>query len=261
METDERREIDALPSRPIRFKTEVAPESKVGVQKLENALIMGHPFSVAIVSQTLQGTENGAETISQLWEYQPDLQIIFCVPKDADPDEISARFEFPKQMLVLEEPVTSIEIRQAARMLSLKWDQFSEFCYRLQELNRVLDQRALKLQATNRRLEREITERRVAESRFASAFRLSTVAMAVLSVDDGRVLDANESLFELLDTTSQALLGQTLKKFQSLDDAVSWAVARSLLPRSSKVASGAFHKLSVNELDYQCQRAQKAGRA
>jgi PAS domain S-box-containing protein len=230
-------EIDASPIRPIMFAMETALDGIAAVQRLESALMTGRPFSVAFVSHSPGGDLSGAETVARLWEYQPDLQVVFCVPAGTDSAELSARFESPQHLLVLEEPAGAAEVQQAARLLALKWDQFSEYCHRLQELNRVLDQRALKLQNANARLEREVAERRAAEARFAAAFRTSSSAMAVLAIDDGRVTDANDRFFELLGVHSQALLGRTLCDFPALDDAVSWASARALLPQAAKVAS------------------------
>ena len=230
-------EADASPVRPIMFSAEGAQDGTAAVQRLESALMTGRPYSVAFVSEALPGDASGFEVVSLLWEYQPDLQVVFLVGPGTDPDELSARFESPQNLLVLQAPASAAEAHQAARLLALKWDQFSEFCHRLQELNRVLDQRALKLQSTNQRLEREVAERRAAESRFAAAFRMSATAMAVLAIDDGRVTDANDRFFDLLGTHPQALLGRTLVDFPALDDAVSWASARALLPQSGKTAS------------------------
>lgn len=230
-------EVDASPVRPIMFDADGVEDGAMAVQRLESALMTGRPYSVAFVSQTLSGEVSGFETVSRLWEYQPDLQVVFCVPPGTDPNELSARFESPQHLLVLEVPAGAAEVHQAARLLALKWDQFSEYCHRLQELNRVLDQRALKLQTTNTRLEREVAERRAAEARFSAAFRMNSTAMAVLAIDDGRVTDANDRFFELVGTHPQSLLGRTLCDFPALDDAVSWASARALLPQSGKSAS------------------------
>lgn len=226
-------EPEASPLRPILFAPETATDCDAAIALLESALMAGRPFSVAFVGD---GTA-GIEIANRLWDFQPDIQIVLCIPPGSDPAELADKFETPQNLLFLEEPAGRAEVLQAARLLALKWDQFSEYCHRLQELNRVLDQRAIKLQSTNTRLEREVAERRAVEARFAAAFRSSPGAIAVLSVEDGRVTDANDRFFELLGVHPQALLGKTLSDFPSLDDAVSWASARALLPQSSKIAS------------------------
>lgn len=230
-------EADAPPERPVMFAPETATDCTAALASLETALMAGQPFSVAFVTQNSGGDIDGVEAVRRLWDFQPDLQVVFCTIAGSDFSNTDGRFENPQNLLVMELPASRAEILQAARLLALKWDQFAEYCHRLQELNRVLDQRAVKLQSTNTRLEREVTERRAVEARFSAAFRSSPGAMGVLSVEDGRVTDANDRFFELLGIHPQALLGKTLSDFPALDDAVSWASARALLPQSSKVAS------------------------
>jgi PAS domain S-box-containing protein len=115
-------------------------------------------------------------------------------------------------------------------LLVQKWAQFNEFCQRMQDLNTLLDQRALKLQAAIQRLEREVGERRAAEARFSAAFRASPCAMAILSIEDGRVLDANDPFFTLLCQHPHSILGRSLDAYPALDEAASRACARALMP-------------------------------
>jgi PAS domain S-box-containing protein len=217
------------------FEVETSVSAEDAIRHLEQGLMRGNPFPVAFVNERLGEAHTGAEVVRQLWEYQPDLQIVFCVDSGVDVTEVMARFDQPGNLLVLQMPTSAAEARQAARFLALKWEQFGEFCHRLQELNRVLDQRAAKLQAANQRLEKEVLERQAAEARFAAAFRSSPCALAILAVDDGRVVDANDRFFSLLGVHSQSVLGADLSGFPALDDCVSWASARALMPHSRRI--------------------------
>jgi len=201
------------------------------LEAIEGELRSGRAYAVAVVSLNLDGPWNGLETVSRLWDFHPALQVLLLLPPGSSNNWFSASTSLvhPENLLLLNLPCPPAVLQQAMSMLAQKWAQFDEYCLRMQDLNVQLDQRALKLQSSIQRLEREVTERRGAEARFSAAFRASPCAMAILSLEDTRVLDANDPFFELLGQHPHSILGRSLDAYPALDDAVSWAAARAVM--------------------------------
>ncbi|HEY6549381.1 MAG TPA: ATP-binding protein, partial [Vicinamibacteria bacterium] len=81
--------------------------------------------------------------------------------------------------------------------------------------SRVLE-RTADLEESNARLRAEIEERRAAEEalrasedRFARAFQMSPVPIAISTLDEGRYLDVNEAFTRLMERPREALVGRT----------------------------------------------------
>ena len=84
------------------------------------------------------------------------------------------------------------------------------------DLERRVEDRTRELSEANRHLKAEIAERELAqqamrqsEERFARAFHGSPVAMGITRYEDGRFIDANESLLVLLQYRREEVIGQT----------------------------------------------------
>ena len=77
-------------------------------------------------------------------------------------------------------------------------------------------ERTADLEESNARLRAEIEERRAAEEalrasedRFARAFQMSPVPIAISTLDEGRYLDVNDSFTRLMERPREALVGRT----------------------------------------------------
>ena len=77
-------------------------------------------------------------------------------------------------------------------------------------------ERTADLEEANARLRAEIEERRAAEEalrasedRFARAFQMSPVPIAISTLDEGRYLDVNEAFTRLMERPREALVGRT----------------------------------------------------
>ena len=215
---------------------QTARNGPAALEIVESELRVGNTFAVAIIARQLEGAWDGIETTCRLWEFCPGLQVILLQAADTKDDWMMARepLVHPENLLLLKRPCTPSVFEQALSLMAQKWAQFDEYCLRMQDMNVQLDQRALKLQATIQRLEREITERRSAEARFSAAFRASPCAMAIISLEDSRVLDANDNFFDLLGQHPHSILGRGLELYPTLDDAVTWAAARAVMPERKR---------------------------
>jgi diguanylate cyclase (GGDEF)-like protein/PAS domain S-box-containing protein len=71
-----------------------------------------------------------------------------------------------------------------------------------------------------------------ARLRFQQAFHSAPTGMALVRVDDGRILDANQSLAEMLDMEPAVLVGRTLREFTHPDD------VRAAVPHVARLELG-----------------------
>jgi diguanylate cyclase (GGDEF)-like protein/PAS domain S-box-containing protein len=71
-----------------------------------------------------------------------------------------------------------------------------------------------------------------ARLRFQQAFHSAPTGMALVRVDDGRILDANQSLAEMLDMDPDVLVGRTLREFTHPDD------VRAAVPHVARLELG-----------------------
>jgi PAS domain S-box-containing protein len=80
---------------------------------------------------------DGIETISHLWEADPDLQVVICTAySDYDLDQIVAKLGLTDKFLVLKKPFDTIEVLQLANACSEKW----RLLQRVNQRNRDLEE-------------------------------------------------------------------------------------------------------------------------
>lgn len=80
-----------------------------------------------------------------------------------------------------------------------------------------------------------------AQERFRLAFHGAPTGMSLSTVDDGRILDANESLLEMLGTTRSQLIGRRVQDITHPDD---WSRANVMLTRA---AAGALESFALEQ--------------
>jgi len=106
---------------------------------------------------------DGIETISRLWEVDPDLQVVICTAySDYSWEETLEKLGHADQFIVLKKPFDTIEVLQLAEALTEKWrlsrqerNRFQQLEERIRERNRDLEAvRSINVQldAANRRL-------------------------------------------------------------------------------------------------------------
>jgi diguanylate cyclase (GGDEF)-like protein/PAS domain S-box-containing protein len=80
-----------------------------------------------------------------------------------------------------------------------------------------------------------------ARRRFHSAFHSAPTGMALVRLDDGRIIDANQSLADMLQRTSNELVGCTLREFTHPDD------VRAAQPHRARLELGIVESFRIDQ--------------
>jgi two-component system, cell cycle sensor histidine kinase and response regulator CckA len=184
------------------FEVESAYQGEEGLAKVRDAILRERPYAMAFVDVRMPPGWDGIETIAQLWQEAPDLQIVICTAySDYSWQAIAAKLNASHNMVVLKKPFDNIEVLQLAHALCNKWLVTQEANAQLTELNRVVEERTRELDRINAELRTEIVEHRrteevlrESEERFR-AFMDNSPIIAFIKDDAGRYVYLNK-LFE-----------------------------------------------------------------
>jgi len=139
-------------SRPS-FDLDSAMQGRDGVEMARRALLEGRPYSVAFVDMRMPPGWDGLETIENLWQVDPDIQVVVCSAySDYDWMELLARLGHSDKLIVIKKPFEPIEILQSASALSRKWHNAGALKRHVEGLERVVTDRTHGLEAANRQL-------------------------------------------------------------------------------------------------------------
>ena len=144
-------------TRDIVFEIDSAFNGHEGLTQMESALAAGRPYSLAFVDIRLPLGWDGIETISHLWEEDPELQIVICTPYSdynwRNWRHITQRLGPSHNLVILKNPFDPIEVTQLVRMLTAKWASARQAKVHLEELDRLVEERTAQLRSTVKELE------------------------------------------------------------------------------------------------------------
>jgi len=105
------------------FIIDSASQGEEGLRMVERALAEGEPYAAAFVDVRMPPGWDGIETIKQIWQVDPDIQVtIVTAYSDYSWDHVAKALGATDQLLVLKKPFESIELLQIACALTQKWD-------------------------------------------------------------------------------------------------------------------------------------------
>lgn len=183
----------------VVFQMDTALQGKDALDLMTRAVKEGHPYSLAFVDVRMPPGWDGIETISRLWEVCSDLQVVVCTAySDYSWEKMRAKLSQPDSMVVLKKPFDAIVVQQLAHALCRKWSLNLQARLKLEELEQMVRQRTISLEAANLELARS-------EERFEKAFHTSPVAMAIQCLANRRFVDVNARMTELVGYTKEEL--------------------------------------------------------
>ena len=107
---------------PEGFEIDSAFQGEEGLAKVQHAMEHGRPYAVAFVDMRMPPGWDGVETITRLWEADPDLQIVICTAySDHSWGEILRQLGNRNNLAVLKKPFDNIEVIQLCETLAQKW--------------------------------------------------------------------------------------------------------------------------------------------
>lgn len=98
-------------------------QGKEALEKVKKAVLEGQPYALAFVDIRMPPGWHGIETIQQIWQVDPDIQIVVCTAySDFSWKEIFQKLKASNNFLILKKPFDPIEICQLASALTKKWE-------------------------------------------------------------------------------------------------------------------------------------------
>jgi EAL domain-containing protein (putative c-di-GMP-specific phosphodiesterase class I)/DNA-binding NarL/FixJ family response regulator len=124
------------------FQVDSASQGQEGVTMVRHARDRDQPYAVAFVDARMPPGWDGLETITRLWEQDPEVLIVLCTAySDYSWREIRTRLARPERLVILKKPFDNMEVLQLADGLTEKWRLARSEGRHLQELERRISER------------------------------------------------------------------------------------------------------------------------
>jgi PAS domain S-box-containing protein len=190
------------------FEIESAYQGQDGLARVEAKLAEGKPYALAFVDVRMPPGWDGVETIKQLWQVDPNLQVVICTAySDYSWTDIYAKLGHSDSLLILKKPFDNIEVIQLAHALTRKWVITQQARAKMEDLDLMVGQRTAELQSSNDSLTREISERAKAQEAFRIVFEASPIGIALLD-QNLHFVSANKALQQLHGMTPDEIMGR-----------------------------------------------------
>jgi len=145
-------ETENTPLRPT-FKLDSAFQGQEGVSLVCKAQEENRPYAMAFVDMRMPPGLDGLETAAKIWEQNPDMQIVICSAySDYSWNEMLEKLGQSDRWVILKKPFDNIEVLQLANALTEKWHLVQQAKRRLEDLEKIVNDRTSDLQATNTQL-------------------------------------------------------------------------------------------------------------
>lgn len=117
------------------FNIDCALQGREGVNMAVGAEKEGNPYAVVFVDGRMPPGLDGIETIKELWQACPDLQVVLCTAySDYSWRDIQKELGESDSLVILKKPFDTVEVVQLAHALTRKWALGQEVQGRLHKL-------------------------------------------------------------------------------------------------------------------------------
>ncbi|TKJ64387.1 GGDEF domain-containing response regulator [Pseudomonas sp. CFBP13506] len=128
------------------FMLDSAYQGQEALALVNQALAANAPYAMVFIDMRMPPGWDGLQTIEQLWNVDPNLQIALCTAySDYSFEAIEARLKFNDQLLILKKPFDQLEIRQMASALTWKWQLAQDAALKVISLERTIEERVQEL--------------------------------------------------------------------------------------------------------------------
>ncbi len=132
------------------FEVDTAFQGEEGLGMIRRALLEGRPYALAFVDVRMPPGWDGIETTARIWEFDDDIQIVVCTAySDYSWEEMLERLGRSDKLVILKKPFDNIEVLQLANALTEKWRLGHQVRLRLNDLEKLVEERTRDLQTSN----------------------------------------------------------------------------------------------------------------
>ena len=156
---------EMVPGPKAEFDLMIALQGEEGLSAVREAVRSGKPYAMAFVDVRMPPGWDGIETITRIWEMDPDIQVVLCTAySDYSWDDITSRLGSTDRLVILKKPFDAVEVLQLASALTEKWTLLQRVKGEFQNLEQMVSDRTRDLKNANLQLQKEITEHQHAEN-------------------------------------------------------------------------------------------------
>ena len=136
-----------------RFEVDSAYQGQEGVLLVKRALEAGRPYATVFVDVRMPPGWDGVETTREIWEIDPDVQIVICTAySDYSWGEMFEKLGRSDGLLILKKPFDAVEAFQLAHALTEKWWLRQQSRRKMEELENMVRERTTAVQSANAEL-------------------------------------------------------------------------------------------------------------
>jgi two-component system sensor histidine kinase/response regulator len=135
------------------FQIDSAFQGQEGLDLIEKSLQESYPYAMAFVDVRMPPGWDGVETTAKIWQQYPDLQVVICTAySDYSWEEMLKKLGYSDRLVILKKPFDNIEVLQLAISMTEKWRLYNQAKLRLEDLEKMVQERTVRLEATNAEL-------------------------------------------------------------------------------------------------------------
>jgi two-component system, sensor histidine kinase and response regulator len=143
----------ASPFQLPTFEIDSAYQGQEGLDLIEKSLLENRHYAMAFVDVRMPPGWDGVETTTKIWQKYSDLQVVICTAySDYSWEEMLKRLGYSDRLVILKKPFDTIEVLQLAISMTEKWKLYQAAKHHLDDLEKLVQERTLKLEATNTQL-------------------------------------------------------------------------------------------------------------
>jgi signal transduction histidine kinase len=174
---------EPAPAHTPNFEIDSAYQGQEALEKVQAALVAGRPYAMAFIDVRMPPGCDGIETVSRIWQLYPELQVVICTAySDYSWEAMIRKLGSPDNLVILKKPFDNIEVLQLAFAFTKKWELSRQARFNYGELQQMVEQRTLELDAANRELRREVHERIRADRQLRHAQKMEAVGQLAAGV-------------------------------------------------------------------------------
>ena len=135
-----------MPVQGESFAVDFAEQGEAGLRLVEQAAGSRTPYALAFVDMRMPPGWDGVETVTRLWQVDPDMEIVICTAfSDHAWEDVVTTLAQQDKFLILRKPFDAIEVHQLASSLTRKWNLAQQARLKMNDLERMVAERTMDL--------------------------------------------------------------------------------------------------------------------